>query len=170
MNALRPFTSDQKSLIANNSRGQRLLAVALISAAILFFAAAEFAFAGPGHSGGTDPRMTGLPEFTQEELQWQNKHHKRLKKVKLNKIGLKRVNEKRRMKGRQALSEGNIEVAPMGSEVEAAPGAEADTTESTIPAADMPGYVDNSQLKFFPPIRSRARCPAAGVSAAPTMP
>jgi hypothetical protein len=103
MNARRPFTSDQKSLIANNSRGQRLLAVVLISAAILFFAAAEFAFAGPGHSGGTDPRMTGLSEFTQEELQWQNKHHKRLKKVKLNKIGLKRVNEKRRMKGRKAL-------------------------------------------------------------------
>jgi PKD repeat protein len=139
-----------------------LLAAALVSISILCFAIASFAFAGPENSGDAEPRMTGLPELTQEELQWQNKHHKRLKKVKLNQIGLKRVNEKRRMKGRKALSEGDIEVAPLGSEVEAAPGAEADTTESTIPEADVPGYVDNSRLKYFPPIRSQGSLPSCG--------
>ena len=68
MHTLRSFTSDLKSLIANTSRGQCLLAVTLISVAILCFATAEFAFAEQGYSGGTEPRMTGLPELIEEEL------------------------------------------------------------------------------------------------------
>ena len=39
------------------------------------------AVAGPGYSSDKDPQLTGLPELTPQELQWQNKHHKRLKRV-----------------------------------------------------------------------------------------
>lgn len=113
-------------------------------------------------AGKTDPRMTGLPELTQEELQWQNKHQKRVKKVKLNKIGLARINEKRTKNGRWSLTRDDVDVVPMGSEIEAAPGAVADSTDSTIPAADLPGVVDNSQLKYFPPVRTQGSLPTCG--------
>ena len=109
-----------------------------------------------------DAKMTGLPELTQEELQWQNKHHKRVKKIKLNKIALERINQKRKQNGRWALTEEDVEVAPEGAEIEAAPGATADTSDSTIPAEDIPGNVDNSQLKYFPPIRSQGSLPSCG--------
>ena len=79
------------------------------------------AVAGPGYSSDKDPQLTGLPELTPQELQWQNKHHKRLKKVKLNKIGLQRINANRKKKGLPVLDETEVEVAPMGSETEAAP-------------------------------------------------
>ena len=129
--------------------------------AYLFFA---FVVASPiaATADKTDPRMTGLPELTQEELEWQNKHHKRVKKVKLNKIGLQRINEKRKQKGRRPLREEEIEIVPKGAEIEAAPGAQPDTGEDTIPSADLPGVVDNSQLKFFPPIRSQGSLPSCG--------
>ena len=113
-------------------------------------------------AGNMDPQMTGLPELTQEELEWQNKHHKRVKKVKLNKIGLKRINEKRKQKGRRALSVEDIEIVPKGTEIEAAPGAEPDSANGTVPSADLPGKVDNSQLKYFPPIRSQGSLPTCG--------
>jgi hypothetical protein len=109
-----------------------------------------------------DAMMTGLPELTQEELQWQNKHRKRVKKVKLNKIALERINQKRKQNGRWALTEEDVEVAPEGAEIEAAPGATADTSDGVIPAADMPGTVDNSLLKYFPPIRSQGSLPTCG--------
>jgi hypothetical protein len=48
---------------------------------------------------GDDPQMTGLPEFTPEELQYQNMHHLRVKNVKLNQLGLTRVNGARKAKG-----------------------------------------------------------------------
>ena len=124
----------------------------------------------PAYSADKDPKMTGLPELTQEELRWQNKHHKRVKKVKLNKIGLERINENRKKNGRWALTEADVEVATEGAEIEAAPGAVADAPDSSIPAADMPGMVDNSQLKYFPPFVPRDPCPPAAVSAAPIMP
>lgn len=39
---------------------------------------------------------TGLPELTEEQLQWQNKHMLKVKKVKLNKLGLDRINKVRK--------------------------------------------------------------------------
>ena len=41
-----------------------------------------------------------LEELTPEELEWQNKHLLRTKKVKLNKLGLKRINKRRKEKRR----------------------------------------------------------------------
>ena len=109
-----------------------------------------------------DPRITGLPELTHEELEWQNKHHNRVKKVKLNSLGLKRINENRIARGHKALTGAEVEVAPAGSDIEAAPGAIADPGDQGIPTADMPAMVDNSQLKFFPPIRSQGSLPTCG--------
>ena len=34
-----------------------------------------------------------VPELTEEELHWRNKHMRKLKKVKLNQFGLKRLNK-----------------------------------------------------------------------------
>ena len=113
-------------------------------------------------SARADPMITGLPEMTPAELEFQNKHQKRVKKVKLNKIGLQRINENRKKNGRWALTEADVDIMPRGSEIEAAPGAAADNPDSTIPAEDMPAYVDNSQLKYFPPIRSQGSLPTCG--------
>ena len=76
---------------------------------------------GRGTASDKDPQLTGLPELTPQELQWQNKHHKRLKKVKLNKIGLQRVNARRLKRGLAVLRQSDVDVAPLGSEIEAAP-------------------------------------------------
>ena len=109
-----------------------------------------------------DPKMTGLPELTAEDLRWQNQHQRRVKKVKLNKIGLGRINAKRKHNGRWPLTVADVDVALQGAEIDAAPDAVAETTDSPIAPTDMPGAVDNSQLKFFPPIRSQGSLPSCG--------
>lgn len=125
-------------------------------------------FCVPGMAGylsaqEKEPRMTGLPELTQEELQWQNEHMLKVKKVKLNKLGLDRVNRERAKKGRGALEKDRTGISEKGRELEVVKGAGAVAdTESAVPSADMPGYVDNSQLKYFPPIRSQGSLNSCG--------
>ena len=128
----------------------------------LISGAMVLAVAGPGYSSDKDPQLTGLPELTPQELQWQNKHHKRLKRVKLNKIGLQRINASRQKRGLPVLRQSDVDVAPLGNEIEAAPEAVVETPESDVPNADAPGTVDNSQLKYFPPIRSQGSIASCG--------
>jgi len=110
-----------------------------------------------------EPRMTGLPELTQEELDWQNKHMLKVKKVKLNELGHERMNQWREQKGRKAIEKGRIPVSEKGRELEVTTGAEASIdSQSVVPEADIPGLVDNSQLKFFPPIRSQGSLNSCG--------
>lgn len=71
----------------------------------------------PGELNDSDPHMTGLPELTQEELEWQNKHMIRVKKVKLNKIGLERINNWRKQKAEDLLTEDEAVVVEKGKEV-----------------------------------------------------
>ena len=116
----------------------------------------------------SDPHMTGLPELTQEELEWQNKHMIRVKKVKLNKIGLERINNWRKQKAEDLLTEDEAVVVKKGKEVEGTVGepiAEESegNTAVTLPQIDLPPYIDNSFLKFFPPIRSQGSLPSCGV-------
>jgi len=101
-----------------------------------------------------DPHKTGLPELTSEDLRVIQETHPRVIKVKLNKMGLERVNQHRKSKKLSLLSPDAI--VPQGKEVEvivgAAPGIRA------MPGSDMsvlPGQVDNSALKYFPVIRSQ---------------
>ena len=125
----------------------------------------SFGFSGTAYCKDDDPHMTGLPELTQEELEWQNKHMTRVKKVKLNKLGLERVNKWRKAKGLDELSEEEAGVVKKGKEIEGTVG-EAATDESSVaesPQVDLPLYVDNSSLKYFPPIRSQGSLPSCGV-------
>ncbi|WP_286817411.1 PKD domain-containing protein [Desulfobacter sp. UBA2225] len=107
---------------------------------------------------------TGLPELTEEELQWQNQHMLKVKKIKLNKIGLERVNQWRAKKGKGKIDKDEMDVAAVGNELEVVTGAAASVdTSSALPSADYPGDVDNSRLKYFPPIRSQGSLNSCGV-------
>lgn len=109
--------------------------------------------------------LTGLPELTAEELEWQNKHMIRVKKVKVNKLGLERINQYREKKGKKKLTKKDIPVAEDGREVVGIIGA-SDATDSSSDTQSMletlPTYVDNSALKFFPPIRTQGSLPSCG--------
>lgn len=131
-----------------------------VLAAVFIFG---FGFAGTGFcKEDNDPHMTGLPEFTPQELQWQNKHQLRVKKVKLNPLGLSRVNEARQAKGLNKLTEDEADVVELGQEIEAAVGAIPDISGDQS-APGLPATVDNSTLKFFPPIRSQGSFGSCGV-------
>jgi len=104
-----------------------------------------------------DPHQTGLRAPTPEEVAWQNKHMTRVKKVKLNKLGLERVNQWRMQQGLLPLTEADAEVVEKGNETEgslgeALPG---EVFEGDLPQAELPPDVDNSDLIYFPPIRSQ---------------
>ncbi len=111
-----------------------------------------------------DPHMTGLPKFTPGELQYQNTRQMRVKKIKLNKLGVDRVNHARRAKGLNRLSGVEAAYVDIGKEVDgvvsAAPAPEA---ESGQMAAVLPAAVDNSTLTYFPPIRSQGEFGSCGV-------
>jgi hypothetical protein len=133
------------------------------------FAFLNLGFAGNSYcQNDSDPHMTGLPELTQEELEWQNKHMIRVKKVKLNKIGLERINNWRKQKAEDLLTEDEAVVVKKGKEVEGTVGepiAEESegNTAVALPQIELPSYIDNSSLKFFPPIRSQGSLPSCGV-------
>jgi PKD repeat protein len=130
-----------------------------VLAAVFIFG---FGFAWTGFCDDNAPYMTGLPEFTPQELQWQNKHQLRVKKVKLNPLGLSRVNEARIAKGLNILTRDDAGVVSFGEELEAAVGATPDTAEEPSQPG-LPAAVDNSTLKYFPPIRSQGSFGSCGV-------
>lgn len=109
----------------------------------------------------TDSHATGLPELTSEELEWQNKHMLKVKKVKMNKLGLERVNEWRRKKGLGEITDTGT--ADLGNDLDVATGADTpvDLT-GDWPAETLPGGVDNSSLNYFPPIRSQGSIGSCG--------
>lgn len=113
-----------------------------------------------------DSRMTGLPELTREDLDWQNRHMLRVKKVRLNKMGLERVNQEHRKQGFKPLTDADLAIVPTGEEVDGVIGAPEETTPSIEPLSvapmTLPSSVDNSALKFFPPIRSQGSLPSCG--------
>ncbi len=106
---------------------------------------------------------TGLPELTDEELQWQNKHMLKVKKIKLNKHGLKRVNKWKEKKGKKKIRDDRSHKLKPGNDLEVVKGVSGSVdTDLFLPGADMPGSVDNSQFKFFPPIRSQGSLNSCG--------
>ena len=109
-----------------------------------------------------DPHMTGLIRPTEEARTNELKTLLKVKKVHLNKLGFERVNTHRVKKGMFKL-EKNTSV-PISGEIEAVvgetemPAAAADSNLSvadSLPPGSLPSYIDNSQLKYFPPIRSQ---------------
>jgi len=109
-----------------------------------------------------DPHMTGLPALTAEDRAWKQRHAIRVGRVRLNQLGLDRVNAERRERGMPALAGGRAEAPGVGAEVVPAEAAGGDAGGGG-PAPALPAYVDNSALKFFPPIRSQGSLNSCGV-------
>ncbi|HOX07488.1 MAG TPA: PKD domain-containing protein [Planctomycetota bacterium] len=103
---------------------------------------------GAARAQDADPHATGCRRPTAAELQWADQHMLKTGKVRLNKLGLERVNAERGKKGLAQLTEAEAGVVAVGEEV-AASGAGAEAP------AILPSYVDNSALKYFPPVRSQ---------------
>ncbi len=121
--------------------------------------------AGFAWAGDSDPKMTGLPELTREELEWQNKHMLKVKKVKINQLGLERVNKWREKNGKKSLEEGDVTASGKKDRDLDVTLDENVTEDTSLPlpeADDMPGRVDNSELMYFPPIRSQGSLNSCG--------
>ncbi len=113
-------------------------------------------FAGQDPAEGP-PYRTGLVPPTEEELAEIVNTWPRVTRVNFNWLGFERSNE---VRGRQGLPPLDPAlVRPVGRELESSIGGLAASTlglEATATiAADLPVSVDNSTLKYFPPIRSQ---------------
>ncbi len=121
---------------------------------ILFFL--SISFAGTKDQNDNDPHITGLIPFTHDQEVAFRREHLQIKKVKLNHLGFKRVNEAR-AKNKFYLLDEEV-VAPEGKDLESTLGAASDTTQSSSNPETMgvlPVGVDNSKTSWFPPIRSQ---------------
>lgn len=115
----------------------------------------------PGQTppGADDVRLypKGLIPLTAEENAEILRTWPQVVKVNLNWLGFERINRVRAAKGEPALDP-NL-VRPVGREVESAVGGRAASLQSyaadSALAFDLPVKVDNSTLKYFPPIRSQ---------------
>ncbi|XXF77290.1 Calx-beta domain-containing protein [Myxococcaceae bacterium GXIMD 01537] len=99
-----------------------------------------------------EARGTGLKPATPEQLERLFKEGKEIREVLPNRLGLERMNERRRAKGLRALRESAA--VPMGQETLGA-GDMAPSAAQRFSGGALPARVDNSQLDFFPPIRSQ---------------
>lgn len=95
---------------------------------------------------------TGARRPTADERAWSETHMVKTKSVRLNKLGLERVNHTRKARGHRELAPAEVALAAVGTESVGATAS--DSTGNTV-GAILPGTVDNSTLKYFPPIRSQ---------------
>jgi PKD repeat protein len=93
---------------------------------------------------------TGAKRPSAEQWGWGEQHMVKARHVRLNALGLARVNWARSARGEAPLDISETEVAPLGSEPQTT-GGDAITSG---PGA-LPPYVDNSTLRCFPPVRSQ---------------
>ena len=98
---------------------------------------------------------TGMRRPNAEQWAWGEEHMVKTKKVKLNRLGLERVNRSRLDKGQNMLTEEEADIAPDGAEVLGATAGTTTTTTTTSAPMALPNYIDNSTLSYFPPIRSQ---------------
>ena len=120
----------------------------------------------PALAQDTDPHKTGMRPPTAKEREWMDKHVLRVTKVKLNRIGLDRVNQHLEKRGLRSAVEAPVEV---GAELEGYVGAVSGSGTAPVAASPdlsganlgagiataLPASVDNSALKYFPPIKSQ---------------
>lgn len=103
---------------------------------------------------------SGLRPPTLEEKTWMEKRFQRVKKIRLNRMALDRINHERQTKGKRTLSPTEVGMVPQGGEMVFDTGTRNRTgfTENTtdaLPALEeifLPGTVDNSQSPAFPPV------------------
>jgi C1A family cysteine protease len=115
--------------------------------------------AGQTPAGQDDVRLypKGLIPLTAEETAMIVRTWPQVVKVNVNWLGFERINQVRAEKGEPALDPRLVR--PVGREVESAVGERAVSAQSYAAASalalDLPVKVDNSTLKYFPPIRSQ---------------
>ena len=125
----------------------------------IFLGSMVAGLAGQAPAGPADTRLypKGLIPLTDAEAAEIFSSWPRVAKVNVNWLGLERINEVRSRKGKAALDP--LSVRPVGREVETTVGPSAASVQSYAGnaeiAADIPVSVDNSKLKYFPPIRSQ---------------
>ncbi|KNY26177.1 chitobiase/beta-hexosaminidase C-terminal domain-containing protein [Pseudobacteroides cellulosolvens] len=118
-----------------------------------------------------DKQVTGLKQPSEEDKRWMNEHEIKVKGVLPNKIALERTNEIRLEKGLEKLDLNMA--APIGEEViaEGLPvniGAVSTAASFSITQTNQLSLltaVDNSELKYFPPIRNQGSTQSCGVFA-----
>jgi C1A family cysteine protease/PKD repeat protein len=93
---------------------------------------------------------TGAKRPNAEQWAWGEQHMIKANRVKLNALGLARVNGARKQQGQQPLDASQVEVAPLGAEAQVT-----GTDAGAAAPGALPAYVDNSTLSYFPPIRSQ---------------
>lgn len=103
------------------------------------------------------PRATGLIPLDARQLAEIDATWERVNRVGLSPLGFERVNRVRAEKGKPALDPSIVR--PAGEEIDGAPAARGASVLAAAAnlemAADLPVSVDNSLLRFFPPIRSQ---------------
>lgn len=133
--------------------------IAKIALLTVLLGAASTGPAGQAPASPDDARLypKGLIPLTDEEVAEVFRSRPRVSKVNCNWLGLERINEVRSGKGLAALDP--LSVRPVGHEVETTVGEAAASVQSYARTAeftaDLPVKVDNSALKYFPPIRSQ---------------
>lgn len=107
----------------------------------------------------SDPHAMGLIPPSPEQERWERQHLIIPQRIKLNTLGYSRVNAHRSALGEEPLALPSEEIAPLGEEVV---GATEEENARGGPVAEplgaptaLPPSVDNSTLKYFPPIRSQ---------------
>ncbi len=139
-----------------------LLLVTLVFSQIPADYAAENNTKDSGYDYNCYSNSTGLKEPTEEGLKWIEENMIKTKEVKLNGLGLERINKERKIKKLEALRD-DIAVEE-GKEVEGESNllssekninVPTDSTYSLLTASELPDYIDNSTLAAFPSIRSQ---------------
>lgn len=105
----------------------------------------------------TEVHRTGLIPLTDAEVVAVRAGRPRINEVYLNSLGFERVNRVREEKGLAPLDAHLIR--PVGFEIGSSIGAIPEARPAgleTWAAGDLPAFVDNSLLRFFPPIRDQA--------------
>ena len=128
---------------------RKILFAALIGALILAVSPAQDLAPDEGH-------RTGLVPEDEARLRAFVETHPRVTGVRVNWLGLERVNDARAARGLSPLEA--LSVDRVGRELVSARPGEASimaAAASLLAAGDLPVAVDNSLLKFFPPIRSQ---------------
>lgn len=104
-----------------------------------------------------DDHRTGLIPHSAEEIGQILETWPRIDRVNLNWLGLERVNKERARKGKSTLGPGTAK--PVGKDVVTSVGATGGTLWAVDLGdeiiSDLPVFLDNSDLMYFPPIRSQ---------------
>lgn len=128
---------------------RKITLAALFAALLLAASPAQDLAPDEGH-------RTGLLREDEARLRAFVESHPRVTGVRVNWLGLERVNDARSAQGRPPLAVGAVD--RVGRELVSDRPGEADVLAAAGPllaAGDLPVSVDNSLLKFFPPIRSQ---------------